>query len=298
MRTALAARDIRTVLALLQERGMSQRALAERTGFSQGEIHEILRRGRRVLSYDVLARVADMLPVARWRMGLSAEPPADPGCPRCTKARGSPPPVGADTDAPTPPRGRSLEPPPRWWNQPNVLTALAAHDFRTVFGHLRALGLTSYDIATRTGLRPSPVDSVVAGCGGITAYDDILAVCHGLGIDRGAAGIAYLDPTGPSAALDERSGQEPGLPQAWTGMHTRALRLSMRHTVAGFAARANVSDRTIQLWESGAAAVRPRREIQWRLDAIYTAQPPHTRALYAHLLAEAAAGPPDPGSPR
>src|SRR5262245_25484040 len=69
MQAALAARDIASVYRLLQRFGVSQRMIADRAGQSQSEVSEILA-GRRVLSYDVLLRIADGLGVARGLMGL------------------------------------------------------------------------------------------------------------------------------------------------------------------------------------------------------------------------------------
>jgi len=70
MRVALAARDIAGVFRLLQMAGVSQRRIAALTGQSQSEISEILA-GRQVVSYDVLARIADGLGVARGSLGLA-----------------------------------------------------------------------------------------------------------------------------------------------------------------------------------------------------------------------------------
>jgi transcriptional regulator with XRE-family HTH domain len=70
MRAALAARDIAGVFRLLQRVGVSQRRIAALTGQSQSEISEILA-GRQVVSYDVLARIADGLGVARGSLGLA-----------------------------------------------------------------------------------------------------------------------------------------------------------------------------------------------------------------------------------
>src|SRR3954471_12925488 len=70
MRAALAARDIAGVFRLLQRVGVSQRRIAALTGQSQSEISEILA-GRQVVSYDVLARIADGLGIARGQMGLA-----------------------------------------------------------------------------------------------------------------------------------------------------------------------------------------------------------------------------------
>jgi transcriptional regulator with XRE-family HTH domain/tetratricopeptide (TPR) repeat protein len=70
MRTALAARDISTVYRLLRRVGISQRQIAALTGQSQSEVSEILK-GRQVMAYDVLARIADGLGVPRGYMGLA-----------------------------------------------------------------------------------------------------------------------------------------------------------------------------------------------------------------------------------
>src|SRR5262245_53134375 len=70
MRSALAVRDIATVFKLLQRVGVSQRRIAALTGQSQSEISEILG-GRQVVSYEVLARIADGLGVPRGHLGLA-----------------------------------------------------------------------------------------------------------------------------------------------------------------------------------------------------------------------------------
>jgi transcriptional regulator with XRE-family HTH domain len=70
MRAALATRDIAGVFRLLQRVGVSQRRIAALTGQSQSEISEILG-GRHVVSYDVLARIADGLGVPRGHLGLA-----------------------------------------------------------------------------------------------------------------------------------------------------------------------------------------------------------------------------------
>jgi len=70
MRAVLAARDIAGVFRLLQRVGVSQRRIAALTGQSQSEISEILG-GRQVVSYDVLARIADGLGVPRGQLGLA-----------------------------------------------------------------------------------------------------------------------------------------------------------------------------------------------------------------------------------
>jgi len=70
MRSALAVRDLGTVFRLLQKHGVSQRAIAGLTGMSSSEVYEVLR-GRRVMAYDVLGRVADGLGIDRGYLGLA-----------------------------------------------------------------------------------------------------------------------------------------------------------------------------------------------------------------------------------
>ena len=70
VRAALAAHDISTVYRLLQAAGYSQKQIAAWTGQSQPEVSAILH-GRRVISYAVLARIADGLGIPRGYLGLS-----------------------------------------------------------------------------------------------------------------------------------------------------------------------------------------------------------------------------------
>jgi transcriptional regulator with XRE-family HTH domain len=70
MRAALARRDIGAVYRLLTGAGVSQRQIAHLTGQSQSEVSEILR-GRQVLGYAVLTRIAEGLGIARGLMGLA-----------------------------------------------------------------------------------------------------------------------------------------------------------------------------------------------------------------------------------
>lgn len=52
----------------------------------------------------------------------------------------------------------------------------------------------------------------------------------------------------------------------WTGAQTRALRLSLRMTVHGFAAHLGVAPRTVSQWESRGHSIQPRPELQAALD--------------------------------
>ncbi|MGB3442746.1 MAG: helix-turn-helix transcriptional regulator, partial [Actinophytocola sp.] len=58
MCAALEAREVSTVYKLLRRKGVSQRQIAAMTGQSQSEVSEILK-GRQVMAYDVLVRIAD-----------------------------------------------------------------------------------------------------------------------------------------------------------------------------------------------------------------------------------------------
>ncbi|MGH3543682.1 MAG: helix-turn-helix domain-containing protein, partial [Mycobacterium sp.] len=70
VRAVLAVRDVGALYRLLGEEGVSQRQISVLTGQSQSEVSEIIR-GRQVLAYDVLVRIAEGLGVPRERMGLS-----------------------------------------------------------------------------------------------------------------------------------------------------------------------------------------------------------------------------------
>src|SRR3954453_11440644 len=63
-RRALAERNITTVYRLLTQVDISQRQIAQLTGQSQSEVSEVIK-GRRVMAYDVLLRIAQGLDVPR-----------------------------------------------------------------------------------------------------------------------------------------------------------------------------------------------------------------------------------------
>jgi hypothetical protein len=72
VRLMLATRDIRALYDMLQRYGVPQRLIAVMTEQAQSEISDILgRTGRRVTSYDLLARIAEGLRVPRGWMGLA-----------------------------------------------------------------------------------------------------------------------------------------------------------------------------------------------------------------------------------
>ena len=70
MRDALATRNVSEIYRQLRRVGVSQRQIAASTGQSQSEVSEILK-GRQVMAYDVLARIADGLGIPRGYMGLA-----------------------------------------------------------------------------------------------------------------------------------------------------------------------------------------------------------------------------------
>jgi transcriptional regulator with XRE-family HTH domain/tetratricopeptide (TPR) repeat protein len=70
MRRVLVDRDVSSVYRMLRRVGISQRQIAALTGQSQSEVSEILK-GRQVMAYDVLARIADGLGIPRGYMGLA-----------------------------------------------------------------------------------------------------------------------------------------------------------------------------------------------------------------------------------
>jgi transcriptional regulator with XRE-family HTH domain len=67
---ALAERDITTVYRLLNEAGVPQRDIAAMAGQTQSEVSEILK-GRRVMSYNVMEKIAEGLDIPRGTMGLA-----------------------------------------------------------------------------------------------------------------------------------------------------------------------------------------------------------------------------------
>ena len=78
MRALLAAHDIAGVYRLLNSHGVSQRAIAARTGQSQSEVSEIIAGQRHVYAYNVLVRIADGLAIPRGWMGLAFDQSTQP----------------------------------------------------------------------------------------------------------------------------------------------------------------------------------------------------------------------------
>ncbi|WP_051385413.1 helix-turn-helix domain-containing protein [Actinokineospora inagensis] len=70
MRAALRRRDITTVYRLLKRHGVAQRRIAALSGQAQPEV-SLIARGRQVMAYDVLERIADGLGIPRGYLGLA-----------------------------------------------------------------------------------------------------------------------------------------------------------------------------------------------------------------------------------
>lgn len=70
MRNALAARDVSLVYRFLRRKGVTEREIAAMTHQSVSEVSAIIR-GRRVMAYDVLVRIADGFGIPRGYMGLA-----------------------------------------------------------------------------------------------------------------------------------------------------------------------------------------------------------------------------------
>ncbi|MGH3971842.1 MAG: helix-turn-helix domain-containing protein, partial [Pseudonocardiaceae bacterium] len=70
MQKACATRDVAEIFRLLIQGGMTQCQIADLVSMSQSEVSEILK-GRWVMSYDVLVRIANGLHIPRGLMGLA-----------------------------------------------------------------------------------------------------------------------------------------------------------------------------------------------------------------------------------
>lgn len=68
MRAALRNRDVGEIYRLLKRHGVSQRRIGALTGQTQPEVSEISK-GRQVMAYDLLARIADGLGMASDELG-------------------------------------------------------------------------------------------------------------------------------------------------------------------------------------------------------------------------------------
>lgn len=72
VRAPLAGHDIGALFRVLREHGWTQREIARATGMPQSSVSEIVK-GRRVIGYRLLVRIADGLVIPRELMGLGAD---------------------------------------------------------------------------------------------------------------------------------------------------------------------------------------------------------------------------------
>jgi 8-oxo-dGTP diphosphatase len=80
--------------------------------------------------------------------------------------------------------------------------------------------------------------------------------------------------------------------RTWTGRDATALRVALRLTTEGFAARLLVAPRTVAGWAEKPGAT-PRAAVQRELDGLYAAADPGQRARFAEL-----SGPENPAAPQ
>jgi predicted XRE-type DNA-binding protein len=78
MRAALAEHDFATVFGLLKRHGISQNRIAAACQISPGKVSMIVSGRHQVLSYDVLARIADGLRIPGGYLGLAPRHSAAP----------------------------------------------------------------------------------------------------------------------------------------------------------------------------------------------------------------------------
>lgn len=89
--------------------------------------------------------------------------------------------VGQDPD-------RSIN--PSVWGHPEMRAALATRDIATVFRLLQRAGISQRRIAALTGQSQSEI-SEIRGGRQVMAYDVLARIADGLGVPRGAMGLAY-----------------------------------------------------------------------------------------------------------
>lgn len=164
MPAALAQRDITTVYKILTREGIPQRTIAALTGQSQSEVSEIIK-GRQVMGYDLLVRIANGLGIPRGMMGLAYD-------------EDSTEPVWEEVDEDVERR--------------NFLAIAGAIVFGTaVFGDPKPLTLR--DVALRPPARVAPSD--------VTAFEQTVARLNVL--DREAGGMAAREALAATATTGE-----------------------------------------------------------------------------------------------
>lgn len=277
MRIALATHDMATVIRLLQQHGMSQRAIAGRIGVGQNDIGAILA-GRKVRAYDLLIRFADGLGVPRGYMGLAAVPLpcprhiARPAVPRQATSR-----TERDQTTIQPPAPAPAAPmlPARWWNEPAMVSALATHDFATIFTYLGQHGISIDEIGNAIGVPADDLACIASGLSTLDSYRALVRLADWLAIPRGHLGLGGTSP-------DDSPG--PPRPTTWTGRHIRALRRALRLSVKDFARVVDVTERMVSKWEARGDHIAPRERIQERLDLLLYRLDPAGQNVYHRLV--------------
>lgn len=98
------------------------------------------------------------------------------------------------------------EVPSAWWRTELIegrpaSEVVAARDMGAVLRFLRSCGTTVLGLSIMTGLSETRVRAILSGTQRVTSYEVLERIAVGLGIPRGAMGLAYTDDhtTPPSA---------------------------------------------------------------------------------------------------
>jgi transcriptional regulator with XRE-family HTH domain/tetratricopeptide (TPR) repeat protein len=84
--------------------------------------------------------------------------------------------------------------PPEIWEKPDMKRALVDRDISSVYRLLRREGISQRQIAALTGQSQSEVSEILKGRQ-VMAYDVLVRISDGLGIQRGYMGLSYDDAT-------------------------------------------------------------------------------------------------------
>jgi transcriptional regulator with XRE-family HTH domain len=127
-----------------------------------------------------------------------------------------------------------------------MLAALAVRDVAAVYRLLQKHGVSQRQIAALTGQSQSEISEILGGRK-VIAYDLLVRIAEGLGVDRGLMGLAHVDPmddpVGASVVQNQVAEQDhhdvadvaetsddavttraAGVVTTWTGAEIRALR--------------------------------------------------------------------------
>ncbi|WP_460704334.1 hypothetical protein [Myceligenerans halotolerans] len=84
---------------------------------------------------------------------------------------------------------------PAHWESPPMRRALARHDFKTVYGLLRRVGVSQRRIGRLTGQSPAEVYQIMSRGRRVQAHEVLVRIADGLGVPRGYMGLAYDEET-------------------------------------------------------------------------------------------------------